>query len=148
MNIRWSWAIVVAIMLASVAAGCGGDSETTAVTKEQFVKEANSICLKGEAKRGQMLNELSSQFGGGKVPQAQREQLVLKVLPTYEETATNLGELDPPAGDEKEVEAIVEAMEEAVDRVKADPNTALVGTIPFDKANKLANGYGLDRCDV
>lgn len=135
-------------MLTLLVAGCGGDSETTTVTKAQFVKEANSVCLKGEAKRGQMLNELSGELGGGKVPQAQREQLVLKVLPTYEETAANLSKLDVPAGDEKQVEAIVEAMEEAVERVKADPNTALVSTVPFDKANKLATEYGLDRCDV
>lgn len=151
MSTRGFLAAVVAMsVLALLFAGCGGggDSETGATTKAGFVKEADAVCLKNTAKRGQMISELSQQFTGKKPTQAQREELVLKLLPTYEDTAAQLGELAPPAGDEEKIEAIVEAMEEAAERVKANPSAALVGSIPFDKANKLVAAYGLEKCSV
>jgi len=137
------------VALTLLIGGCGGgDSESATLTKAQFIKEANSICLKGEAKRGQVLNEVSQGLSGSNISPGQKEQLVLEVLTPYEGTTAQLAELDVPDGEEKRVEAIVAAMEEAADRVKADPNTAIVSTAPFNKANKLARGYGLDRCDV
>jgi hypothetical protein len=140
--------IAVCLTLVLLAAGCGGSSDSSALTKQQFVQQANKICLEGSAKRGQIVNEATAKLSGKKVTRAQQESLVEEVIEPYEEQTARLDELEAPAGDEEKVEAIVAAMEAASERVKASPETALTGDLPFKKANKLAEGYGLDKCSV
>lgn len=130
------------------AAGCGdGDSTEEALTKKQFLRQGNAVCYKKEQERNDIIAAEGARLSGGtKNLAAQQEKLVLKILPTYEEATAGLDELGAPEGDEKQVEAIVEAMEEAAEKVKADPGTAVTTGLPFKKANELAQDYGLRSC--
>lgn len=137
---------VAVVLLALLGAGCGGDDESEALTKAQFLKQGNAICKKAEEERGEAINKAAETFKGKEISLKEQEDLVLEVLPTYENATTKLDELGAPEGDEKKVEALVEAMEGAAEQVKASPGTALETSVPFKKANELAKKYGLESC--
>ncbi len=138
--------LVVGTLVALLAlAGCGG-SESSSLTKSEFVKQANIACQESLAAKEERIQAAIARLGGRKVTRADQEKLILKVLVPYEEATEKIKELDAPKGEEEKIQAIVEAREEAVARTKADPGTALVSSTAFTQATKLAASYGLDRC--
>jgi hypothetical protein len=140
---------VAVVALALLVSGCGGsDDEPEALSKAQFVKQASAICQEGEKERGKLVEEFGQKAAGKKITVEDQEELVLAALPTYEKTTTGLSELGAPEKDEEKVAAIIEAREEAVENVESNPGTAVVGSIPFKKANDLAKDYGLTACTV
>lgn len=128
-----------------LAAGCGGGGGSAPPTKEAFVREGNAICVKMDQEREEVLKAAVKLAGQHPSPKEQ-EEYILDLLPSYETAAAKLDELEPPAGDEKKIQAIVKAMEESAEAVKASPGTALVSAVQFKKANELAAAYGLDKC--
>lgn len=68
------------------------------------------------------------------------------VVPAVDQQISGLRDLPPPAGDEDTVKAILDAVDEGLAKVKADPG-AITASSPFAKANKLSNEYGLTVCD-
>jgi hypothetical protein len=138
---------ITLLFFALLAAGCGGSSEE-ALTKSEFVKQGNAICAKATKTREKAVIELIK----GADPQTSQKALQREAadiaLPPYETAAEEIDDLGAPDGGEAEVEAIVEAMEEAAAQVDANPQTAIAGNLPFRKANKAAESYGLDACVV
>jgi hypothetical protein len=118
------------------------------LTKSEFVEQGNAICAEDTEEREKVLSELAETLNPNGDQEAYREQALTKLLPIYEGAAKQIGELGPPAGDEAKVEGIVKAMEEAVARVEANPQTAAVGSLPFKKANEAAESYGLKACVI
>jgi len=139
-------ALFAVAVLVAVSA-CGGSDEE-ALTKAEFVKEANAICVSATKERTKILNELVKQVDPNQNLQAQQEQALKMVLPTYEGAAEKIDELGAPEGDEQKVDAIVVAMEGAADQARANPQTVVVSGIPFKEANELAAKYGLDACVI
>lgn len=133
--------------LALVVSGCGGGGSSS-LTKAEFAKKADEICRRGESERSEDIQAAAQKFSGKKVTSAEQEEIILKALPSYEKEAQKIKELGAPEGAEKEAEALVAAMEEAVKNVKADPGTATTGSIPFKKANELAEEIGAKGCVV
>lgn len=74
------------------------------------------------------------------------EEVVLVGVGPYEETTELLGELAAPAGDDEQVERLLQAREEAAEKVREAPATALFSKYPFRKADELLESYGLDKC--
>jgi hypothetical protein len=146
-------ALAALAMLATAGAGCGSDSSNASLTKAEFVKQGNVICKKGYEKKNTELaatfeKETKKDSGQLSLSPSQEEDLVLDVaLPPVQAVADGLNELGPPAGDEKEVSAIVEQLEAAIVEIGEDPLNILQGTEnPFDKYTKLASEYGLREC--
>lgn len=142
---------VAAVLLVGVAAGCGSGSDATTaeLSRAQFVKEGNAICKQQTEKRNAVLRKVVEQGDQSKVlPLAEREEIVLSILPYYAEIPQKLEALGAPKRDEKEVEAIAAAMKQAVKDVEADPAKALETTSQFYKASKLSAEYGLKDCVV
>jgi len=135
--------------------GCGDSGGSTADTtaassKPQFVKQANAIC----AKTNQELTKTSEDFSKEKnlseskpPTSAQVSELSKLALPTIVRQVEELRSLAAPAGDEKEVDAILVAAEEAIKKGEQDP-AAIYGANggAFAKANRLATEYGLEEC--
>ncbi len=69
-------------------------------------------------------------------------------LPPVQEMIEELGDLGPPAGDEKKVQAIIEAFEDGVERLEANPANVSAGVAAFENANKLSEQYGLVACRI
>jgi hypothetical protein len=132
------------LLVGLLASGCGS-SGGESLTKEDYVRKANAICGKWQQERGQAFREVSSKFKPP-VTQAKREKAILFVLEPYGEATEALAELSPPKGEEKEVEAIVTAMEDAFAQAEANPGTLISSSAPFNKPNKLATEYGLKEC--
>lgn len=137
----------VLLLAALLIAGCGGSSDEP-LTKAEFVKRGNEICLEATEKREKGVNKLTESFNPNGDQEAFREKAVLTLLPIYEETAEQIEDLPAPDGDQEKVDEIVSAMEAAAETVKANPQTATVSNIPFREANQAAEGYGLNACAI
>lgn len=126
-----------AIALLVVGCGGGGSSDSTAtVTKAQFVKEANAICE--QANKVQLAAAAIGEKQG-----KTRAELISQALIPIQTQAEEVGKLDPPQGDQQQIDAIVKGLEDGVKVVEADP-TAFESA--FTKVDKLAVKYGLTSC--
>jgi hypothetical protein len=141
--------LVPALLAAGLIAGCGGgdDSSSTeaALTKSAYRKQANSICKKAS---DDINSAAKQEFGNKRPTQQQLEQFATDTAaPAIEDELSQLRELPAPSGDEDTVNAIYDAAQEGVDKLKQEPGIiAEDNPVAFRKANKLARGYGLDVC--
>jgi hypothetical protein len=139
-----------------VFAACGSSNNSTpttaALTKSQFLKKGNAICSKGN----QQINNAAHQtFTKKKYPNGQPPKSAVTkfatdtVIPSVQSQIDGIKALGAPAGDEAQVQAIVDAAQSALDKAKADPTILLQNNQkndPFAKANELAKSYGLTAC--
>ena len=66
--------------------------------------------------------------------------------PSVEAQITAIEDLPVPAGEEEQVSAIVDAVNQGLDEAEADPAALTKGADPFAEANQLANDYGMTDC--
>ena len=147
----------IPVVLALAAAGCGEKDEsaatittTTALTKAQFLRDANKICKT----EGDKVERASKQFfadapAGKEPPPAEIEKFGEKsVYPAIQSTIDRIKALGAPAGDEDTVNAYLAALQAGLDKLKQNPEQlAEGGSAPaFEQADKLAADYGLDDC--
>lgn len=140
-------AVAAAAVLIAIVAGCGSGGSSN-LSKAEFTSQAKAICNEWQSQREESVNKAMAQLSHGKVTRADQEKAVFAVLSPYEETIQKLEGLSPPKGEEKQVEAFTAAMNEAVERTKTDPGSALTSTVPFKKANELLTKYGLADCEA
>jgi hypothetical protein len=137
------FALVVAAL-----AGCGGGdssgSTASGPTKVAFVKEAQALCKRGAEARHNALQRASEGAAGNSAPNpaAIKELLVAKVVPVYEKTVKELGELTPPAESKEQFEDVMAALEATAAELHQNPlaNPAL------EKAAKATAAYGIPAC--
>jgi hypothetical protein len=135
----------LAVLVALLVAGCGGSEET--VTKTDFIRQGNAVCGKWQQARGNRFREVNAKFKPP-VTQAKREKAILYVIEPYGDAIEGLKELDPPAGEEEKVEAMIKAMEEGLNQAEANLGSLISSGAAFSKGNKLAQEYGLKECGV
>jgi hypothetical protein len=139
------------LIIALVAAGCGssgsGGSDTSAsISKPQFVKQANAICKKSQQEREAAVNKVAEEIKpGANAGDLPPEKLIGTVIPLLADMVDELAALPAPKGDEDQVEAMIEAYEEQVEELEADPNGAFTGET-FKQADEEALKYGLEDC--
>lgn len=145
--------VVGCICLAALlfVAGCGSSSDEEPLTKAQYVKRANAICEKAvtERDKGILVGLRLLEKSGDAEDSAKQEELVTDVaLPPLRRMVTQLEALNPPEGQEDEVDAFIEGFDEAVGTFEADPSLALGAESrePFTEPSKLATQYGLNEC--
>ena len=138
---------IVLLLLALLGAGCGSSSEE-ALSKSEFVKQGNGICAKATEAREKAVVEILKGADPKASQKALQQEAADKTVPYYEGAAEEIDDLGAPEGDETQVEELVDAMEEAAAQVKANPQTAITGNLPFRKANEAAESYGLDACVI
>jgi len=143
---RYGCAIAVALLAASVGAGCGGDDDAEPLTKAEYIKQGDAICKKANADFDKQLEE---KFPDN-VKKPSEEQLttltedVLK--PNIEGQLNDLRDLTPPESDEETLNATYDKLETALAKVEDDPKLLLSGEDPFATANKEAQDYGFKEC--
>jgi hypothetical protein len=135
-----------------ITAGCGGDDDdgnggsdsATALSKPDYVRQANKICKDADAA---LSNELQDRYpNGAPSEQADVEEAVSEVIvPNFEGQLEDLRALPAPKGDEDTVAAIYDELESAIGKAKEDPGSLTTGD-PFLKATGLAHDYGLSEC--
>lgn len=135
----------------AVGAGCGGDDDSSSLTKAEFVKQADAICKKQEEKKNNELTAAYEKLGKEKKEGKKEQEAVITdvALPPISQMTEELADLGAPEGEEEKVEEMVGAFEEEVQKIEDDPAGTLTGKVgTFDEANKLAKDFGLKDCSL
>ena len=131
--------------LVLIAAGCGDDEESTPLTKEEFIAQADAICVAGDEEINAAAEE---QFGDlTKEPPVEEQEAFLAdvVASSYAERTEEISALTPPEEDAEEVDALVASLEELTEQIENDPAAVLEATEEPEYA-RLAQEYGLQNC--
>jgi len=160
--------LLVAALACLALGGCGGGGEasggdstasggqaetieTSSLDKAEFIKQADEIC----AEEAELFLKSITDYMVNHPPQSgESEQEVAAdgvrqtLLPKFQNQIDRVRELGAPAGEEKEVEAILAAMQHAVDSLAKRKEVALATDIDqeFRPAGRLAIRYGLEHC--
>jgi hypothetical protein len=142
-------ALIAGVLLAALVAGCGSSSDSDALSKSEFIKQADQICTKGEksiedgAEKFAEDNDVNTE----KPTKAQQEEVIQQVVaPEIRQQAEEIDDLGAPSGEEDKVEAIVSSVEEGADELESKPETLIEGKNPLEAGSKLAKEYGLKVC--
>jgi hypothetical protein len=141
--------MVAVVALLALASGCGGSDDDDSLTKAEFSQQGDKICKEANADQQKALaaayKKLSKEGAKGK--KVEEELITNTALPPIAKMTEELGDLGAPEGEEEKAEEMVEAFEEEVQKIEADPGGALSGTVgAFDKANKLAEDFEMKAC--
>ena len=106
------------------------------------------MCIRdsSEAQIEASADELANQKGGPDPAEVSRVALRIAV-PALESEVRAIEALGAPKGDEPKVQAILDATEEGIDQIKANPGGLADGPPPaLREAQKLASAYGSREC--
>ncbi len=145
------------LAIALIAAGCGSSSDnstdsTASLTKAEFVKQGNAICATGNKQIEAGFESFGKEHHLSENTQpteAQAAELAETVLvPAVTTQIEGIRALGAPSGEEDQVNAILEAAEEGVEKAEEDPNALFSsnGENAFGEANELSREYGLTTC--
>jgi hypothetical protein len=150
MNAKRLSATVAAVLAVSAiaAAGCGGSDdndssglETSDLTKQEWITQADQICIEGDKDIGQQ----AGQFFDGKPTPAESTQFSHEaVLPSIQAQVARIRELGAPEGDEDQVEAMLDAVEEGLAKAETDSSALQEGAL--DEGTALVQAYGAKAC--
>lgn len=134
-------------------AGCGGsdDESTTEVAqdKAEFIAAADAICARTSAEVGA---EVRRRFPKGSASPSRKDLIAVfeeATIPAIEKQFDEIAALSPPAGEEQQIQAILDEAERALTESKQDPELLLVITgdpTPFDEVNGLQQDFGFEVC--
>lgn len=128
----------------------GGGGESAGLTKAQFVKQANEACSE---ERETLLEQTGAYFKKNEKKSLPEARLMANLfrdvyVPAVESELTKIRELEPPASDRAEVEAMLDAEEAAIAKVrelKKAESPEEFGQF-FAQPDKQLRAYGLDQC--
>ena len=152
MRLRLAAPLVAALAGIVALVGCGGSDSTKGttsetLTKSEFVAKANAICAKGNKEIRAAVQKL---YSSGQAPStaAQEKFVTATDIPSIQQQVDAVDALPARAGYEQQVQAIVDAADSALEKVKQNPSliTQQGQSDPFAKADKLTNSYGLTQC--
>lgn len=153
--------LVVAMATLLFAGGCGDDDsseadangeevtvETSSLSKAEFIKQADTLC---EKTKGQFFREyttfIKDSARATQSEQAQTAEMVETILvPMYEDLIDQISSIGAPKGDEKQVAGFLNALQQDLDFASEQPSKALDRLVPFSRATKAAEAYGLAGC--
>jgi hypothetical protein len=148
--------LVAALAIAVSVSGCGSSSSTTttettaAITKAEFVVKGNAICIKGEKAQEAGINAYVKKHGleNKKPTKAEQAEMVETVFaPSIQSQIDAVTALGAPSGEEPQVNSALEASEQALSKVKANPGLAFFAKeSPFHAAGQQLHALGLTKC--
>lgn len=138
--------------LALPLGACGDDEDERVsgtdeeiVAKADFIQAANAACEKRSEELDEKGQRIFAKYSGqADSPKARRELIEKVVAPAFEAEVRDLRALEPPPGDEEEVDEVITAIEEMVARTRED--LAEGRPYPYRRTENLAAAYGLPAC--
>jgi len=149
-------AIIVGALLiaAAVIAGCGGDSEPS-ITKAEFAKKANAVCLDRVEKRNIALEsaykkETGKYYGESIDPKIEEKIFRAVYLPEMELLAKELSAIGYPGDDDGKAQEFVETLEAANETIAENSDRILLPTTktPVHQVDELAQANNLASCII
>ena len=143
--------IAGALTLSLGTAGCGSSgtssSATTAlpatgISKADFVKRANAICVKGNAASKAAAAKLAPNPSEGQIVTFVRSTEV----PAVQRQINAIRALGAPPGDSATIAKMLKLAESAVKEVKIQPTVISSGVDVFAAFARIAHPYGLTSC--
>lgn len=125
-----------------------GDSGDAPLSKTEFISKGDAICGQVPQEYEAKVKEMEEDAKKKKKPQpSEVEKNETAAIPPIYVAASALEELPAPKGDEKQVEAIIAAMESAAKGLEQKPGSELSGPkSPFAEFQKLTAAYGFKGC--
>jgi ABC-type glycerol-3-phosphate transport system substrate-binding protein len=142
------------VVIAAVVAGCGNSddsSDTTALTKQQFIAQADAICKKGndEIEEGFESFAKENDIPKNQEPNDEQGKEIVEtvIVPSVDTQSEEIRALGAPSGDEDEITAMLDSLDEGIEEAEEDPESLFDSkSDPFADANKQAKAYGLKVC--
>lgn len=131
-----------------LASGCGGGSESSQLTKADFVEQADVICEQAIGKLRAEMTLFAKKETNTRQPQALAGLVKSSMIPALQSESTEIRALGKPAEGAKEVAAFLKAMQAAIGKAEAHPATFLSSVDPLEAAEVAATRYGLSACPV
>lgn len=143
---RRSLLTTIAVLALVSLGACGDDNSETKeaprLTKAQVIAKASAICAR--------TNKQLERAGQKLAPETTEAEFVRdSVAPIFGSAIDQMARLRPPADDEQNAQAIVDAGRRGLARLEADPESlkAAPGSVkhPFRELGRRARAYGV-RC--
>jgi hypothetical protein len=162
--------LAAALGAAVLAAGCGSSDsssetsetssekptpakivvETGSLSKSQFIEKADAICQEGTKEWEQRFGNYLKGRNTGKTKSEQEATAATIVntiiIPTFEKEIERVSALGAPSGDEKQVTAVLVALQQGANEGSADPVAFISTAKTLTKASKLGQAYGFSSC--
>jgi hypothetical protein len=120
------------------------------IAKAEFIKRANAICevtLKKITSEAFPVLEKAAKRSDSVQEGAETSLVSAVMVPGFQAEVEGIRALGAPPGDEDKVDAILDAIQEVVDKGEADPESFGQGTEPpYSHAARVAAAYGLASC--
>lgn len=148
-------ALAIASLLLLAGCGSGSDSASTqagpeALTHKQYARRAQAYCHRDYLRQAKAMEKYRKAHGISRAPtQAQREQVnTAVVLGFVERRIAFLKSLPVPKGDEKQIAAIIGAMEKGLEESRRNPASLAkpYRPEPFLVNRELTAAYGFWLC--
>ena len=139
-------ASIALALLALAAAGCGDDDEeeTEAPTKDEFVVEADKICVDADETLAEVALE---QYPEGPPTGEDAVAFAEDVFtPNLQGQHDDLAALTPPEGEEDAFADVLEQLQAGIDEIAGDPEN-FVRTDALEDASAAAADFGLQTCE-
>lgn len=136
--------LILAALLATalIATGCGDDEEE-ALTQEEWVAQADTICREGD----QVINQEAEALGQGRPSPDELEQFTSETLvPEIQSQVDDIDELQPPEEIEADVDEFIDSAQSALDEIESDPSVLFSDEDAFGETSELARDLGLEDC--
>lgn len=141
------------VAIAAIAAGCGSSSDNGGPppTKAEFISQADAICKQGNTEIESDFEAFAKKNGLGENEEPSKAQQVefseTVLVPNVKNQTEELRALEAPSGDEGEISAMLDSLDEGVEETEADPEALFKSQLdPFGPANKMAQQYGFKVC--
>jgi hypothetical protein len=132
-----------ALTVAVCAAGCGSSSSSTAaLTKAQFLTQANAICTAGNAKTTALATSL------GQNPTKAKAIRIIETgyVPAIQSQINAVRGLAVQTADKAKLSQLLDLAQADLNKIKANPALVFGQASPFHDFAKQAQAYGLTQC--
>ena len=158
MHRRLMGAVPIGVLLFAglLVAGCGSSSSSTtttttaAISKAEFVAKGNAICVAGQKAQQADFTAYAKKHGFNEKQNRPRpsrsNSQTLSWFPTSRPRSLAVKALGAPSGEEQQVSAALEASQQALDKVKANPELGFAKASPFHAAGQQLHALGLTQC--
>jgi hypothetical protein len=133
-------------------AGCGGGSDDSSVSKQEFTSQLKEVCENGREARRLLLKNLAKEYYEERAARPTDEYQagnIRKLMDIVQNTTAEIADIGLPEGEEKKVEDWIRAREEATAKVEASP----LGTRDnlqaiFENSYAESQALGVGTCDL
>lgn len=159
MFIRAMILVTAALASGAIAAGCGGGDSSasesgsstaiaaSAITRTQFVEQANSICVRGKARLFKQLAAYQRQHADESKSEVAAVAARTILRPSVQDQIQSIVSLGAPRGDVEEIEAFLVALSKGIDEVVARQSSSFALTRQLLRpAGNQARKYGIEQC--